>query len=302
MALSEAELDDSLELDDDLAYLDQPSDEDTEDASETEVVKREEEFTEIKEQMYQDKLAQLKKQLQQLKEGTLPEYMKKLKKIEQQYKERLRVNQIWYEYELDCVEKDYMQEKKLAVKDFEERKIDLKENLVLELEDKKKSIENERITMELTGDSMEVKTITTRKLRRRPNDPTPVPEKRRKPSPAQLNYCLEEDEIMEDLKIINKVSGKPLQKKMQALPTNLTGSEYLYDARIDEGRLYYDKRWFHRSQPVFIESKEAGKIAATISAVGTSEIWLRRLSDNGKVRVHLSQLQKGRYILRRRST
>ena len=35
------------------------------------------------------------------------------------------------------------------------------------------------------SDSMEVKSITTRKLRRRPNDPTPVPEKRRKPSPGE---------------------------------------------------------------------------------------------------------------------
>ena len=34
---------------------------------------------------------------------------------------------------------------------FQERKIDLKENLIMELEDKKKNIENERLTMELTG-------------------------------------------------------------------------------------------------------------------------------------------------------
>ena len=59
---------------------------------------------------------------------------------------------------------------------------------------------------------------------------------------------------------------------------------------------------FHRGQPVFIESKDAGKVSATITAVGTQEVWLRRLSDNGKVRVHLSQLQKGKYILRRRSS
>ncbi len=50
--------------------------------------------------MYQDKLAQLKKQLTQLKDGTLPEYMKKMKKIDQQYKERLRINEIWYQYEV----------------------------------------------------------------------------------------------------------------------------------------------------------------------------------------------------------
>ncbi len=34
---------------------------------------------------------------------------------------------------------------------LQERKIDLKENLIMELEDKKKNIENERLTMELTG-------------------------------------------------------------------------------------------------------------------------------------------------------
>ena len=55
--------------------------------------------------MYQDKLAQLKKQLVQLKEGTLPEYMKKMRKIDQQYKERLRVNEIWLQYEVSHVKK-----------------------------------------------------------------------------------------------------------------------------------------------------------------------------------------------------
>lgn len=35
-------------------------------------------------------------------------------------------------------------------------------------------------------DSMEVKPIMTRKLRRRPNDPVPIPDKRRKPAPDTL--------------------------------------------------------------------------------------------------------------------
>ena len=38
----------------------------------------------------------------------------------------------------------------------------------------------------LFSDSMEVKPATTRKLRRRPNDPMPIPEKRRKTSPSIL--------------------------------------------------------------------------------------------------------------------
>ncbi len=36
-------------------------------------------------------------------------------------------------------------------------------------------------------DSMEMKPNITRKLRRRPNDPVPIPDKRRKPPPDILN-------------------------------------------------------------------------------------------------------------------
>ena len=42
----------------------------------------------------------------------------------------------------------------------------------MQLEDKQRMIENERTSMELTGDSMELKPVITRKLRRRANEPT----------------------------------------------------------------------------------------------------------------------------------
>ncbi|KAI0227575.1 Sin3 histone deacetylase corepressor complex component SDS3 [Lamellibrachia satsuma] len=299
MLEKDTELDDSFDFIDDRRPA---SDEDTEDASETDMAKREEEFTEIKEQMYQDKLAQLKKQLQQLKDSTLPDYMKKLKKIEQHYKERVWVSEVWYNYVVELIEKDYIKEKRRSIETFEEKKIELNENLIMELEDKKKQIENERHTIELTGDSMEVKPATTRKLRRRPNDPMPIPEKRRKTSPTQLNYFLQEEEILEDLRIINKVSGKPVNRKtvVQSVPP-ASCSDNVYEARIDDGRLYFDKRWFHRGQGVFVESKELGKVAAVISAIGTMEVWLRKTSDNSKLRIYITQLQKGKYTLKRRA-
>lgn len=49
------------------------------------------------------------------------------------------------------VERNYIKEKKAAVKEFEDKKIELKENLIAELEEKKKMIESEKLTMELTG-------------------------------------------------------------------------------------------------------------------------------------------------------
>lgn len=94
--------------------------------------------------MYQDKLAMLKKQLQQLKDGTHPEYNRRVKKLEYQYKERLRLNIIYREYLEECVEREYIHDKKIAAKDLEEKKIELKENLLMDLEEKRKTIEAER--------------------------------------------------------------------------------------------------------------------------------------------------------------
>ncbi|XP_063397082.1 sin3 histone deacetylase corepressor complex component SDS3-like isoform X1 [Mytilus trossulus] len=284
----------------------QATDEDTEDASETDQAKQETEYTEIKEQMYQDKLAHLKKQLQQLQDGTLPEYIKKRRKIEQQYKERIRINEIWRDFELEVVEREYIKEKKATAKDFEEKKIDLKESLILEYEDKSKLIESERHSLDLTGsnfmlsDTLETKAPSTRRLRRRPNDPMPLPEKRRKASPVQIDFYLDDADIIDDLRIINKVSGKPFTKKITSSPPSPI--ENNSELKIEDGRLFYDKRWFHRNQPVFIEGKDIGKLNGVITAIGTQEIYVRKLSDSSKIKIYLSQLQKGRYILRRRQT
>lgn len=258
---------------------------DTEDASETDTGRHEEPL-EIKEQMYQDKLANLKKKLQQLKDGTHHEYNRKVKRLEYLYRERVRINSIYSDYMVECVERDYVLEKKAAAKEFEEKKVDLKETLLADFEDKKKTIEAERYTMELTGDSMEVKPVMTRKLRRRPNDPAPVPEKRRKPPAEKIVYVLEEKEIESDLKIINR--GKMITpiRKMEAeqnsnslLSSSQTISNIvpvseapLVETRIEDGKLLYERRWYHRGQSIYVEGRDTTKFPASISAVGTDAV------------------------------
>uniref|UniRef100_A0A8C5DL34 Sin3 histone deacetylase corepressor complex component SDS3 n=1 Tax=Gouania willdenowi TaxID=441366 RepID=A0A8C5DL34_GOUWI len=276
---------------------------DTEDASETDLAKHDEDdYVEIKEQIYQDKLSSLKRQLQQLQEGTLQEYQKRMKKLDQQYKERLRNADLFLQLETEQVERNYIKEKKAAVKEFDDKKVELKENLIAELEEKKKMIENEKLTMELTGDSMEVKPIMTRKLRRRPNDPVPIPDKRRKP----LNYLLTDDQIMEDLRTLNKLKS-PKRPVSPSSPEHIPAApmespSQRYEARIEEGKLYYDKRWYyHKSQAIYLESKDNTKISCVISSVGTNEIWVRKTSDSTKMRIYLGQLQRGAFVIRRRS-
>ncbi|XP_037287378.2 sin3 histone deacetylase corepressor complex component SDS3 isoform X4 [Rhipicephalus microplus] len=295
--------DNSIDCDDLLDHDDRDSDEDTEDASETDMVKqREEECTEIKEQMYRDKLAMLKKQLTQLKEETHPEYLKRLRKIEQLYQERLFLNEVFQSHEVERVEREYLHEKKAAVREFEEKKIDLRESLIMDLEEKRRAIEAERSTVELTGDSMEVKSVTTRKLRRRPNDPLPMPEKRRKTSPTQLNFLLDDGEIVDDLKILSKGKAPSLSKRLDCEEYgNMDHGSHAIEARIEDGKLFYERKCYQRGQSVCVDSKDMGRFFGVISGVGTSEFWVKKTSDSGKVKIHLSQLLKGKVILRRKS-
>uniref|UniRef100_A0A8C1J722 Sin3 histone deacetylase corepressor complex component SDS3 n=2 Tax=Cyprinus carpio TaxID=7962 RepID=A0A8C1J722_CYPCA len=284
---------DSVDEDEDRSFRGRDSEEDTEDASETDLAKHDEDdYVEIKEH----KLYHLC-----ISTGTLQEYQKRMKKLDQQYKERLRNADLFLQLETEQVERNYIKEKKAAVNEFDDKKVELKENLIAELEEKKKMIENEKLTMELTGDSMEVKPIMTRKLRRRPNDPVPIPDKRRKP----LNYLLTDEQIMEDLRTLNKLKS-PKRPASPSSPEHLPSTpvdtpSQRYEARIEEGKLYYDKRWYHKSQAIYLESKENTKISCVISSVGTNEIWVRKTSDSTKMRIYLGQLQRGAFIIRRRS-
>lgn len=304
--------DNDNDADDDRERERDESDEDTEEASETEMRKNEE-YTEIKEQVYQDKLANLKRQLQQLKDDTHPEYNRKLRKLEMALRERIRVNIVWREYLIECVERDYVNEKRAAAKELEEKKVELRASLVSDMEEKKKVIEAERVSMELSGDSTESKPAMTRKLRRRPHDPAPLPDKRRgklASLPSHLNYLLEEKEIENDLKTISRglKIGPPVRKPTHnaILPIMSSGpvvtENNLSETRIEDGKLLYERRWFHRGQPVYIEGKDMSRFPAIISAIGTEAIWVKKTSDASKVRIYVSQLSRGKVSIKRRAS
>ncbi|CAH3153622.1 unnamed protein product [Porites evermanni] len=312
------------------------SDEDTEDASETDMAKLEEEFTEMKEQMYQDKLQDYKQQLQNLIGGKHPEYTKRMNKLDMLRSERLLIAEICRKYEIELIEKEYVREQKAAQQEYEQKKVELKETLLNELQEKKKVIESERISMELTGDSVEVKPAVTRKLRRRPNDPLPAPEKRRKTShilfnhhktrQSIINYMLDEEDIMEDLKALNKLVSLPGEiSSSQSRSESKTGNNriksgngshseisYPIEVRSEDGKLFYDKKWqnhyyyffltrFHKGTGVVVETRENGRYSGVLHSIGQSEIWIKK-TDNTKVRIYISSLIKGKFHLKKKST
>lgn len=240
--------------------------------------------------MYQDKLANLKKQLDQLKNDIHPEYLRRYRRLEIQFKERLRVNEVYRDFSLECAERDFINEKKAAIKDLEEKRAILKENLIADFEEKRKMIESERHSMELAGDTHEAKPTVTRQLRRRANEPIPVTtEKRRKPTVSQLILLLDDREIDNDLKLISRGKAMQTVRSPNAMNSNggsmsmnltiasslpPTESYSMIETKIEDGKLLFERRWFHRGQPVFVEGKEIPKFAATISAIGSEAVSL----------------------------
>lgn len=212
-------------------------------------------------------------------------------------------------------------EKNSAVKEYEEKKADLKENLLADFEDKKKMIENERTSMEII-ESGEMRTTITRKLRRRPNDPVPVTEmsKRRKPGSGNgsgLVLQLDDKEIEYDLKLISR--GKSIisnnnsvrYSQSSSIMSNSMGNNHMMsynnditvvDTRIEDGKLLYERRWFHRGQAVYIEGTDVSRFAANISAiVGSDVIMVKRANDGNKFRIYLHQLSSGKITIKRRN-
>ncbi|XP_013194814.1 sin3 histone deacetylase corepressor complex component SDS3 [Amyelois transitella] len=286
------------------------SDEDTEEASETDVPKSDEPL-EIKEQMYQDKLANLKKQLQQLEDEIHPEFLRRVKRLEHQLHERLRLNKIYKDHMHEVVEKEYVAEKKAAAKEFEEKKIELRENLLNDFEDKRRAIENERNSMELNGDSMEVKPAMKRILRRRANEPAPAPEKRRKALTTTLTFQLDDRDIDADLRAIAAANPARVATTNNTQPRKhvnssscespVRESNETTETRVEDGKLLYERRWFHRGQSVYVEGRDIPRFPGQIHAITDEAIWVKR-PNLERFRIYISQLARGKVTLKRRAS
>jgi len=306
------------------------SDEDTEDASEfgEDEYQHEESqqvTTDIKETVYHDKLAYLNSLLADLSAGRHPEYVKKMAKNEKAYRYRVKLNEAKKDCETDSIERQFLREKKAAVREFEDKKIELKDTVIAEWEEKRKQIELDRYSVELAQDNTEVKSASTRKLRRRPNDPVPIPEKRRKTPQSQITFLLDDREIDADRDAITKIrvmapnvsskkSGSASSGNSNSSPPpeecsssgtrmkSVSPPPPSSDIRIEDGKLFYEKRWFHRGQPVYVEGREIIRVNGNIGAISHDTVWIRKVGDPSvKLKVQLKQLINGKLSIKRRA-
>lgn len=57
-----------------------------------------------------------------------------------------------------------------------------------------------------------------------------------------------------------------------------------------------DKGDFTRGDAIIIQTPDSSELLGTISNVGSKEVWIK-IDDGAKLKITLSQLQSGRYII-----
>ena len=55
------------------------------------------------------------------------------------------------------------------------------------------------------------------------------------------------------------------------------------NAKIEDGKLFYEKRWLRPFQYMTVDWKDRPSYEAVISVIGSEAIWVRKVGDNAKV-------------------
>ena len=77
------------------------------------------------------------------------------------------------------------------------------------------------------------------------------------------------------------------------------GSRDQPECRIENGRLFHERHWYHCNQPVYFE-KDGIKMNGTIISINEREIQIRKSIDGIKLRILPSQLNRGKCNIKRR--
>ncbi|XP_061424413.1 breast cancer metastasis-suppressor 1-like protein [Lethenteron reissneri] len=257
----------------------------------------ERQFSDLKEQLYRERISQVDAKLEEVKTGKASEYLEPLASLQQNMQIRTEVAGVYKEFCLTVVKHKYECELQGARQHLESEKLLLYDTVQNELEEKIRRLEEDRqnvdITSELWGDELRTK-------KKKKFDPF-NPEKRKKPvtvTGPYIVYMLWDSEILEDWTTIKKITGKAAVSQTRRKPDVVFKQDkHQYSARFEEGRLFYEGDWYGRGHSIIIDTKDDSPMFATITAINTLEVWIKR-SDNSKSKLYISQLQKGKYTIR----
>ncbi|XP_077095141.1 breast cancer metastasis-suppressor 1-like protein-A [Siphateles boraxobius] len=260
-----------------------------------EMTNLEKQFTDLKDQLYKERLSQVDAKLQEVMSGKAPEYLEPLATLQENMQVRTKVAGIYRELCLESVKNKCDCETQAALQHWESEKLLLFDTVQSELEEKIRRLEEDRhsidITSELWNDELQ-----SRKNKKK--DPF-SPDKKKKPvvvSGPYIVYMLQDLDILEDWTAIRKAMATlgPHRVKTDA---SSKSEKPQHNARSEDGRLFYDGDWYSRGQAICIDKKDEYPTSAIITTINHDEVWFKRV-DGSKSKLYISQLQKGKYSIK----
>ncbi|XP_069501006.1 breast cancer metastasis-suppressor 1 isoform X1 [Ambystoma mexicanum] len=276
--------------------------------------------------LFKERLQQVKAKLEEVAAGKAAEYIDPLAVLQKNMKIRIEVAGIYRGLCLEVIKNRHDCELQGAKQHLESEKLLLFDNMQSQLLERIQRLEEDRQSIDITSEWWDDELRTKRN--RKKWDPF-KPEKKKKPpliSGPYIVYMLSDLDILEDwtaikkvgesvkkhvccpLKPCRRVSGgceslyqakaaavSPQKRKSDA---GLKTDKQQFSARCEDGQLHYEGESFCKGQNIVLEIKDEPPSHAIITAVSTGEVWLRR-RDGSKTKIYVSQLQKGKYSVRR---
>ncbi|XP_055520743.1 breast cancer metastasis-suppressor 1 homolog isoform X1 [Leucoraja erinacea] len=277
----------------------------------------EKQFTDLKEQLYQERLSQVEAKLDEVIAGKATEYLEPLAVLQTNMKIRSEVAGVYKDLCLEVIRNRYECELQGARQHLESEKLLLFDNMQNELLERIQRLEEDKQSIDITSEWWNEE---ARGKRNKKKCDILKPEKKKKAASVSgpyIVYMLRDIDILEDWAAIKKAKAVINQQKRKS---DGTGSEathgkkgkisaqllsdsvlpkqekHVYVAKCEDGRLFYEGDWYSKGQSIILEMKDETPAHAMITAVSTGEVWLRR-SDGSKTKLYISQLQKGKYSI-----
>ncbi|TNM95661.1 hypothetical protein fugu_016744 [Takifugu bimaculatus] len=167
----------------------------------------EKQFTDLKEQLYRERLSQVNSKLAEVEAGRAAEYLEPLAVLLENMQVRTKVAGIYRELCLESVKHKYDCETQAACQHWESEKLLLFDTVQNELEEKIRRLEEDRHSIDITSE-LWTDEVSGRKKRR---DALSPDKKRRRPSVVSgpyIVYMLPDLDILEDWTAIRKVCAR----------------------------------------------------------------------------------------------
>nr|XP_020472593.1 breast cancer metastasis-suppressor 1-like protein-A isoform X2 [Monopterus albus] len=251
----------------------------------------EKQFTDLKEQLYKERLSQVDSKLQEVMAGCAQEYLEPLANLQENMQIRTKVAGIYRELCLESVKNKYECEIQAASQHWESEKLLLFDTVQSELEEKIRRLEEDRHSIDITSELWNDE-LHSRKNKKK--DPF-CPVKKKKPvvvSGPYIVYMLQDLDILEDWTAIRKAMASLGPHRVKVDVPIVKPDRHHHVAHSEDGRLFYDNQWYCRGQAICINRKDEYPTSAIITTINNDEVWYKRL-DGTKSKLYISQLQKG---------